>query len=116
MVLASPYVRAWQTAELVRDEAGWADPKRCPALAAHRPTDDALVPLRTHAEHESVALVGHEPNVSSLASLLVAGDEGSLALEAKKGGVVLITFAGPPAPGSGVLRWSVTPKILRALA
>ena len=115
-LLASPYVRAWHTAELVRDEAGWPEPKRCDALAAHRPAGAALEPLRRHAKRGSVALVGHEPNLSSLASLLLAGDENAVGLELKKGGMVLLTFSADPSRGSGVLRWSVTPKILRSLA
>jgi phosphohistidine phosphatase len=116
VVLASPYVRAWRTAELVRVEAGWPEPEPCPELAADRPTSAALEPLRRTAGHESVALVGHEPNLSSLASLLLAGDDGAVGLELKKGGVVALTFAAAPEPGSAVLRWSATPKILRALS
>jgi phosphohistidine phosphatase len=116
VVLASPYARAWQTAELVHDEAGWPEPERCSALAADRPAAAALEPLQRHVKRESVVLVGHEPNLSSLASLLSAGDESSLALELKKGGVTALVFTAVPAPGSGLLRWNVTPKILRALA
>jgi len=116
VVLASPYVRAWQTAELVRDEAGWPEPERCPALAGDRSAAAALEPLHERAQHESVALVGHEPNFSWLASLLLVGDEGAVPLELKKGGIVLLTFSAAPAPGSALLRWSVAPKLLRALA
>jgi phosphohistidine phosphatase len=116
VLLASPYVRAWQTAGLVRDEAAWPEPDRCPALSADRSTAAALEPLRQHARHESVALVGHEPNLSALASLLLAGADDTVALDLKKGGIVLLTLSATPAPGSAVLRWSVPPKILRALA
>lgn len=116
VVLASPYVRAWQTAGLVRDEAGWPEPERCPALAGDRSTAAALEPLQEHARRGSVALVGHEPNLSALASLLLTGDDGAVALELKKGGIVLLTLPATPGPGSAVLRWSVAPKILRALA
>jgi hypothetical protein len=38
-----------------------------------------------------------------------------MTLELKKGGVVCLRFARRPAPGTGVLRWSVSPKILRHL-
>jgi phosphohistidine phosphatase SixA len=64
---------------------------------------------------DSVALVGHEPCLSSLASLLAAGDTGVLKLELKKGGVTFLVSDGDPAPGRSLLRWSVSPKILRAL-
>ena len=116
LVLASPCVRAWQTAKLLRDEAGWPKPQRCAALADDRRADAALDPLQRHSKQASVALVGHQPTLSSLVSLLVAGDESSVAIELKKGSVALVTFAAAPTPGSGLLRWSVSPKILRALA
>jgi phosphohistidine phosphatase len=116
IVLASPYVRAWQTAELLRDEAGWPAPERSFALAGDRPPAAALDALRMHAERGSVALVGHEPNLSWLASLLLAGDERAISVELKKGGVVLLTVDAPFAPGSAVLRWSVSPRILRRSA
>ena len=115
LVLASPYVRAWQTAELLRDEAGWAEPERCPALAAGA-TQAAVEALEDRAPRRSVALVAHEPTLSSLASYFLAGDEGAVSVEMKKGGVALLSFPGPPAPRSGLLRWSVSPKILRSLA
>jgi phosphohistidine phosphatase SixA len=46
----------------------------------------------------TVALVGHEPHLPSLASLLCTGSEGGLRLRLKKGGVVLLRFDGHVAP------------------
>lgn len=116
LVLASPYVRAWQTAELLEEEAGWPTPIESSALAGHSTTTEALDALRLHAGRESVALVGHEPNLSWLASLLLAGDESIVGLQLKKGAVALLELTSPPTPGSALLRWSLSPKILRALA
>jgi phosphohistidine phosphatase len=115
LVLASPYVRAWQTAELLLEETGWPEPARCPALAAAG-TQAAVDVLQHRADRGSVALVGHEPNLSSLASFFLAGDESAVSLELKKGGVVLLSLSGRPAPRSALLRWSVSPKMLRSLA
>jgi phosphohistidine phosphatase len=116
LVRSSPYIRAWQTAELLHEEAGWPAPLACAPLAGHSATAEALDALRLHADRESVALVGHEPNLSWLASLLLAGAEGVVDLELKKGAAALLELASPPTPGSALLRWSVSPKILRALA
>jgi phosphohistidine phosphatase len=113
-VLSSAFARAWQTAELLRDEAGWPDPERCPALEVGRPIAETIDALRGRPE-ETLALVGHEPHLSSLASLLCAGRDDVLHLQLKKGGVVLLTCDGPVAPGAAYLRWAVAPKILRAL-
>ena len=85
-------------------------------LSGHSATVEALDALRLHADRDSVALVGHEPQLSWLASLLLAGEESVVRLELKKGAVALLELTSPPTPGSAVLRWSVSPKILRALA
>jgi phosphohistidine phosphatase len=114
-VYTSPYVRAVQTAEVLEQEAGWPAAQLSPPLAGNRPAADAVPLLRTVAAESSVALVGHEPYLSSLASLLAAGDEGALRLELKKGGVVVLSCPATPAPRAAVMRWSVSPKILRRL-
>jgi phosphohistidine phosphatase len=113
--LSSPYVRAWQTAEILRDETAWPAPEPCPPLEAVSAPSAAVGVLQAHGQRSSVALVGHEPYLSSLASLLVTGDEHALRLELKKGGVALLALDAEPAPGAALLRWSVSPKILRAL-
>jgi phosphohistidine phosphatase len=113
LVLASPYARAWQTAEILEREAGWPAPEPCAALEAIRSADEALAALVACRE-ATVAAVGHEPQLSELASLLVAGDEHALRVELKKGGVVLLSCPGGPRPGAAVLRWSATPRLLRA--
>jgi phosphohistidine phosphatase len=113
VVLASPYARAWRTAELLQEEADWPAPARAQELEPSFP-HAAVELLQGHAGR-SIALVGHEPHLSELASLLVSGDEHALRLELKKGGTVLLEFDGRPAAGSAVLRWSASPKILRLL-
>jgi phosphohistidine phosphatase len=115
VVLTSPHVRSVQTAAVLAEETGWPAARPAPQLAGNRPAADALALLRSLEGVGSVALVGHEPCLSSLTSLLAAGDEGALRTEVKKGGVVFLACPGAPAPGSGVLRWSVSPKILRRL-
>src|SRR5688500_15620064 len=42
VVLASPYTRAWRTAELLAENAGWPAPEECSALAADREAADAV--------------------------------------------------------------------------
>ena len=115
-VLASPYVRAWQTAELLEREAGWPAPERRDALGADRPPADVVAALRDADDRRSVAVVGHEPQLTQLVSLLLAGDRGRVPLELRKGGAVVLGCPGGAAPGTAVLRWAVSPKLLRALA
>jgi len=101
-VLASPYARAWRTAELLHEEAGWPEPVACAELEATGSPEDVVSLVRGR---DSVALVGHEPVMSEVVSLLVGG---SVPLDFKKGGVVLVE--------DRALRWYATPKILRGLA
>jgi phosphohistidine phosphatase len=115
LLLSSPYLRAWQTAEILREKAGWPAPERCAALAAACPPEAALAVLRDRGGAGSIALVGHEPYLSSLASLLLAGDSAAVQLELKKGGVLALASDGDPGSGGALLRWSASPKILRAL-
>jgi len=115
VVLASPYKRAWDTAEILHNEVAWPAPEACPALEASRPSKEALEVLRAYKDRSPVALVGHEPYLSRLASLLLCGDEAVLQLELKKGAVAFLAVSGGPRPGGALLRWSVSPKILRWL-
>ena len=115
VVLASPYARAWETAEILHNEVAWPAPERCPALEASRPPSDALEVLRAWKDRSSVALVGHEPHLSTLASLLLSGKEDVIQLELKKGAVAVLAFADDSRAGKALLRWSASPKILRSL-
>jgi phosphohistidine phosphatase len=101
VVLSSPYVRAWRTAEILHEEAGWPPPERCEELEAWREPADALGLVHRDG---SVAVVGHEPFLSGLVELLLGV---KLAIDFKKGGVLLVE--------DGVLRWYAPPKILVAL-
>jgi phosphohistidine phosphatase len=109
-VLASPYARAWETARLLHEEAAWPAPEPCAELEASRAPHEAASIVR--GRDGSLALVGHEPLLSGLASLLLTGDAAGCELELKKGGVVALGVEGDRA----VLRWHATPKLLRALA
>ena len=113
-VLASPFARAWRTAEILAEEAGWPAPERCEALEAGRPTAGLVKEIRQRQGLESLALVGHEPDLSELAARLLAGKEDALAIDMKKGGVASLVLQGETP--AAYLRWLATPKILRGLA
>jgi len=116
LVLSSPYTRAWRTAEILTEETGWPPPQPSESLEAERSRADAVGAIRSQADHGSLALVGHEPNLSELASFLLTGDERRLLLEMKKGGVACLALPDGVAGGKGVLRWVATPKMLRTMA
>ena len=114
LVLSSPLTRAWQTAEILASEAGWPTPTRSDALAAGEPLSAVLDALTPHLGRDSVALVGHEPDLSELASFLIAGTPNGR-VEMKKGGVACLRVDGEARPAAGMLRWLLTPGVVLAL-
>jgi phosphohistidine phosphatase len=115
VVLSSPLPRAWRTAELLEEEAGWPGPKPEPLLEAGRSPAEGVEVIEAHLDLASLALVGHEPYLSELASILLTGRPTSLTMEMKKGGVAHLWLDDDLRRGTASLRWLVTPKVLRAL-
>jgi phosphohistidine phosphatase len=111
LILSSPYLRARQTAEIV-----------AAALKARKrlQLSDSLTPggstqqliqflSRLDPQPEDVLLVGHEPYLSGLVSLLVSGDE-AFNLVLKKGGFCKL-ITGPLKHGRcATLSWLLTPR------
>jgi phosphohistidine phosphatase len=125
VMLASPLTRTLQTALLLSDVAGWPAPDSCEALEPDADAADLLKAIdavavdRDPADVQSfaVVLVGHEPGLGEIASLLVSGDPSDDLIRFKKGGVAKISISGnTPEPQEGTLRWLLTPRALRALA
>ncbi|MGH2556361.1 MAG: phosphohistidine phosphatase SixA [Actinomycetota bacterium] len=116
LVLASPFDRAWRTAELLNEEARWPQPKKCEVIEADRSPVEGIEALRGHLDVASVALVGHEPNLSEIASMLLTGNATRLAMDFKKGGAACLQLDGSLRRGSAMLLWFVTPRMLRSLA
>lgn len=115
VLLSSPFVRAWQTAEILDEETAWPTPRVFPALEPEVPPYKVTVALATYPEAESLALIGHRPSMHELAAYLLSGSKDGLNIGLKKGGAACIRFEGVPEAGAGKLRWLLTPKILGAL-
>jgi phosphohistidine phosphatase len=116
VLLSSPHERAWRTAEILAEQAGWSPPETLPALEPDIPPEEVVIALETYAGKQSIALTGHRPCLHELAVYLLTGDAGSADMKIKKGGVVCIEFEDAPKAGAGKLRWLFTPRVLRILA
>lgn len=115
VLASSPLVRARETAEIVADEY---EIENCATTETLVPTADfsAFVDwVADRADQAVVAVVGHEPHLSRLATWLTSGVEESH-LELKKGGACLISFEDAPKKGAGTLEWSLYPSHLRTIA
>ncbi len=121
LLATSPLTRALQTAEILCESA-WkgVDSRVCEALRPEAPPAELVKWLLGQAEMERagedtiVALVGHEPHLSTLIAWLTAGTPAAFT-ELKKGGACLVDFKGLPDRAKGRIRWLETPSILRSL-
>lgn len=116
LVLTSPLVRTRDTAAIFAQAARWPDAVECAALAPGGSPEDVLEALRRQgARAECVAVVGHQPHLGRLLALSLRGDARDEAFELKKSAVGCLQFEGPPRAGQGVLKWLLSPRILRGL-
>lgn len=106
-IVSSPKLRARQTAELVAAEVGVAV-SIDDGLAAGPGLREIEGLLRTAGDPIRPILVGHDPDFSDLAAMLV----GAAALPVGKGALVRIDVDRPLTGGHGTLRWLVPPDLL----
>ncbi len=116
LILTSPFRRARQTAEIVAEELGLSRRLHdSPHLAIPPDSAKLLSQLDTwRPKPARVLLVGHEPHLSELAALLIAGGPGP-ALVFKKGGLARLDAQKLETGRCARLIWLLTPKVLRRL-
>jgi phosphohistidine phosphatase SixA len=109
-VYSSPWKRAWQTARILVDETGLRKRARipCQSLAEPPVLENISAEIGPLLPDEYVALVGHEPWMSTLGSQLLTGSDTGLRLDFPKSGVMGIETEGL-VPGRGVLLFFLTP-------
>jgi len=111
-LLSSPLLRARQTAEIAV-EAGWAPELSLAAELAPEGAALACLPRWCEAcPGESLALVGHEPDLSGLAASLIGAPAGRLDL--RKAGLIQLRLTGAAAAGEAVLVSLLRPALLLA--
>jgi phosphohistidine phosphatase len=108
VILTSPLLRARQTAEGM--VAAWTKP--APAVEVVEELADAgkrrkLTKVLRDLGKETVAIVGHQPDLSVYAAWLMGSKKAALELD--KAGVALIHCPDGPGRGAGSLAWLVTP-------
>ena len=117
LILSSPYLRARQTAEIVADSFNAR--KRVEFSEALTPNGSSrkLVDFinRSGPFSNGVLLVGHEPFLSELISLLVSGGTGFPVLM-KKGGLCKLSTESLHNGRCATLEWLLTPKQMILMA
>lgn len=109
-IISSPKLRARQTADIIGSALGVA------ADLDDRLAEDCdlrdLEDLVTETGAPEVMVVGHDPYLSELFSVLVGGER----LRMPKGAIATIDVQRPLRPDSGSLCWFVPPSIVPASA
>jgi len=112
LILSSSYQRAARTAQIVADELDgdvtftqFLEPESNPL---------ALIGEINDEKPQRVLLVGHEPDLSRLISVLISGGADTT-IELKKGGICKMTAEKLSFGQCATLNWLLTPKQLRAL-
>lgn len=111
LIVSSPYVRASQTAVILaealkyREEILYSD-----SLVPLGGPDDMIGEINEKYSVGELMLVGHEPGISTLASVLLAGNP-DISINFKKGGVCCLSVDDLPHDRKAVLEWLITPKI-----
>ncbi len=112
VILSSPLKRAAQTASLVGNELSYEGKLQFEdALRPGASFADFRKLLDSYARHESIMVVGHNPNLSEFLGRSISQAGCEAAAELKKGAVAKVEFGR----SSGNLHWMLTPKILRSL-
>jgi phosphohistidine phosphatase len=114
LLAASPLKRAFDTAEIIARVYGGLEVERVAELAPGTSLDGALAWLAALPARGTVAIVGHEPDLSRMVCALLAGANGPF-LEFRKGAACLLEFTGPVSRGAATLDWFLGPKHLRRI-
>lgn len=117
VIMTSPYTRARQTAEIAGHALGIPDRVEvCPQLAAGAsPSEIVRVVAERCQEDHRVMLIGHEPDLGQLVSLLVCGDDRA-SFRMKKAGLTKLSVEGPLAGRCAVLEWHLWPRHMLLMA
>jgi len=117
VLISSPLVRARQTAEILSQIYFDLEIIEAAELVPQSPPQAFVKWLRVHGRsYKKIAIVGHEPHLSNLASYLLSGEEGSF-IDLRKSGVLCLEIEdfATTEPGSSQLVFSVPPRMLADL-
>ena len=114
LILTSPYVRACETAGILADEFRLSADRiiKTPHLALDSSPDRLIEEvIALYGETKNLALVGHEPFLSELVSVLLTGTP-DLQVNFRKGGACALTVETLCNGRCAVLEWLLTPSQL----
>lgn len=112
IIISSPLKRSSQTASLVGNEMGHEGKLVLEnALRPEASFADFQKLLAKYARHDSILLIGHNPNLREFLGRVICATGGEATIDLKKGAVAKVETRR----SSASLSWCFTPRILRAL-
>jgi phosphohistidine phosphatase len=119
VIVTSAYLRAAQTARLTAEIVG-APVVDAPELEPGKLEKGYRPLLRRYTDEAAVMLVGHEPDLSAIIGMLIAGSSPAR-VELKKGACALLTLdatllKSDSETPDAMLRWLMTARALGAIA
>jgi phosphohistidine phosphatase len=110
LILSSPLLRSRQTAEITRHALHMKKERLIltEALAPAGDPKELVAEIREKYMVARLMLVGHEPDLSNLISLLLSGDA-SLSITMKKAGLCCLSVEELVAGRCAVLEWLINP-------
>ncbi|MEM6990318.1 MAG: phosphohistidine phosphatase SixA [Myxococcota bacterium] len=115
VILSSPYVRARHTAAIAGEALG-VQPILDGALSAGATPKDFVGAIKGHAAPDQrVMVVGHEPDLSRLVTVLCGGLDGS-GVRMKKAGLAKLAVERLRARECAQLQWLLWPKHMLRMA
>jgi phosphohistidine phosphatase len=119
LIMSSPLVRAVETASIVAEGLGMDEKliELTSNLSPGSSADELLAEIKQRKRTESLALVGHEPDLGLLVARIISSNgDCRMSIPLKKGGVCCIQVRQTVPTFRGSLTWLLTPKPLRLLA
>lgn len=114
LIATSPLVRAVETGDIVAEQYGSEKTVQLPALSPRKATSALLHWLSKQPADSTIALIGHEPQLSLFVSWMMSGLQDSF-IDLKKGGACLLNLEKDTRPGHAKLVWLMKPSQLRGL-
>lgn len=116
LVLSSPYVRAAKTAEIFRDVLKIGKLQMSESLISEADPLDVIHEIENKfSKYKSIVLVGHEPHMSHLMSILLSGKP-DMSIDFKKSGFAKLCINDLKPGKCACLKWLMTPRQLALLS
>src|SRR5438105_6074996 len=115
LTLTSPARRARETADVIANALGAGHVEVLSELAPGSDPTSVLAALRPYSSMKELVLVGHQPALGRLASMLLAGSVDSVEVDFKRGAVICLEGDLPAGQKRCKLAWFATARMLRAM-